>query len=134
MIKDTKGFIAISSVLILSAIFLSITISMASRAITVSDASMAFRERDIARFQAHSCEEHALNELERTLDYQGNEVILIGDGSCEILNIEGSGNTNRIVRVQSIVGSHTYRIEDTIEQVSPHMVIASSELMTQFEI
>jgi len=132
MIKNTQGFIALTSVLILSAIFLSVTISVASRAITVSDTSTAFRERDTARYVAHGCLEYARMELERTLDYQGNEGILIGEESCQIHDIEGSGNTNRVLKVQSTIGSHTYYIEDVIGNVSPDMTITSSERVTEF--
>jgi len=131
MKTKTQGFIAITSVLILSAIFLSITISIASRAITVSLTSVAFYERDQARFLAHACEEYALIELERTLDYQGEEVILIGDRQCEILNIGGSGNTNRSLRVRSEVGSHVFYIEDVIEEVSPRLVISTAQRISE---
>lgn len=132
MIKNTQGFIALTSVLILSAIFLSVTISVAYRAVTVSGTSTAFRERDTARYLAQGCLEYARMELERTLDYQGNEGILIGEETCQILGIEGFGNTDRVVKVKSTVGSHTYYIEDTIEEVSPNMIVTSSERVTEF--
>lgn len=132
MIIYSRGFIAVTSVLILSAIFLSITISIASRAITVTDTSITFRERDAARYIAHACKEYARIELQRTLDYQGDEVISVGDESCEILSIDGSGNADRILRVQSFVGSHGYYIEDNIEAVSPYMIITTTERVSQF--
>lgn len=132
MKKYTQGFIALTSVLILSAIFLSMSISVASRAISESDTAITFRERDTARYLARACLEYARMELERTLDYQGNEGILIQGQTCQILNIEGIGTTNRTVQVQSTVGSHTYRIEDVIETVSPNMVVTSSERVIQF--
>lgn len=132
MIKNTQGFIALSSVLILSAIFLSITISIASRSITVSGTSLAFSERDVVRYAAHACLEYARMELQRTLDYGGDEVILVGDASCDILEINGTGNTDRVIKVQSSVGSHSYFIEDVVDQVSPQMVITSSERVSQF--
>lgn len=130
--KNTQGFIALTSVLILSAIFLSVTITIASRAITESGTNNAFWERETSMYLATACIEYARLELQRTLDYRGNEGILISDRLCEILDIEGSGNTDRIIRVQSTVGSHTYRIEEIIESVSPSMVITSSKRVTNF--
>lgn len=132
MKKYTQGFIALTSVLILSAIFLSMSINVASRAISESDTTIALREHDTARYLARACLEYARMELERTLDYQGNEGILIQGQPCQILNIEEIGTTNPTVRVQSTVGSHIYRIEDVIETVSPNMVITSSERVIQF--
>lgn len=130
--KYTQGFIALTSVIILSAIFLSVTISVATRAIMVSGTSSAFRERDTSRYLALACAEYARLKLQRTLDYGGNEGILIGDGACEILAIQGSGNTNRVLRVQSQTGTHTYRIEEVIESVSPELIISSSARVIQF--
>ena len=132
MKKHTKGFIALASVLILSAIFLSMSIGIASRAISEATTGIAFREQDTAHYTAKVCAEYARMELERTLDYGGNEGILIGNESCDILPIEGTGNSNRILRVESQVGSHVYRIKDVISIVSPHMVITSSERVISF--
>lgn len=132
MMKHTQGFIALTSVLILSAIFLSMSISVASRAISGSGVSIAFSERDTARYLTHACSEHARMELERTLDYRGNESILIEGKECRILEIQGTGNTNRILRVESTVGAHTYHIEEYIETISPQMVITTSERVTNF--
>jgi hypothetical protein len=134
MIKQnyTRGFIAISSVLILSAIFLSISIGMALRAISGADATIGFHERETARLVAHGCLDYARMELQRTLDYVGNEGILIGSETCEIFYIEGSGNNNRILMVESIVGKHTVRIKEVIEEISPNMRILSSERVVSF--
>lgn len=130
--KYTQGFIALSSVLILSAIFLSISISIASRAISGSDTSIALHEKEHARFQAESCIGYALLELQRTLNYQGDEGILIHGGSCTIHAIGGDGNENRTVQAESTVGSHTYRIEAVVGEISPELTIASWERVESF--
>lgn len=122
-----KGFIALSSVLIMSAIFLSISISMASFAISRSDTGVALYEKDKAHMLAQGCLEYALLELERTLDYEGNEGILIGDSSCEIAVIQGSGNQDRTIQVEGTFGAHTYRIEVVVGEVSPEVLLASYE-------
>jgi len=132
MIKPNKGFIAISTVLVLSAIFLSISLGMSLRAIAGTDVGIAFHEREKARLLAHGCLDYARMELQRTLDYRGNESILIGEGACEIFDIEGSGNNNRILMVESVIGKHTVRIKDVIEQISPNMIILSSERVVSF--
>lgn len=132
MTKHSQGFIALASVLILSAIFLSMSIGIASRAISEATTDIAFREYDTAQYLAETCAEHARMELERTLDYAGNEGILLDEGSCDILPIGGAGNANRILRVESQVGSHVYRIEDDIQAVSPHMIITTSERVINF--
>lgn len=127
MIKQSQGFIALTSVLILSAIFLSLAISTTLSVITATGTNTAFRERDVARYMARGCMEYALMQLERNLNYQGNEVILIDDEECEILPITGAGNINRVLEVKSIIGAHVYHIVSEIETISPIMVVKTSE-------
>ena len=127
-----KGFVALTSVLILSALFLSVSISIALRAISGSEMSTALFERDRARYMAEACAEYAMMELTRTLNYNGDESILVGDDSCEILEIEGEGNVNRIVRTESNVGAHAYHLEVVISSVSPEMTISSYARVAHF--
>jgi hypothetical protein len=130
--KNTQGFIALTSVLILSAIFLSISISIASRAVSGTDASIALYERDAAKFLSEGCAEYALMELQRTLNYEGDEGILVGDGTCTIRPVLGSGNENRTVEVESTVGSHTYRTVVAVDEISPVMSIGLQERVESF--
>ncbi len=71
-------------------------------------------------------------ELLRTLDYAGNESILIDGNTCEIFDIQGSGNEDRILMTEGTVGNHTVRMKDVIEQISPNMIILSSERVVSF--
>lgn len=129
--RQIQGFIALTSVLILSAIFLSITISLASRAIVRLDDSVAFRERDQARYLTEACIENTLLEIQQTLAYQAGEVILVGDSSCEIIEIrEESGET--VIQAQSTVGAHTYRMQAAVSLISPDMSISSFGRVTTF--
>ncbi len=130
--KYTQGFIALASVLVLSAIFLSISISIASRAISGSDTSIGMHEREVARFIVMACVEHALVELQRTLNYDGEESILVGDTPCEIESIGGDGNTNRTIHAESQVGSVVYRVVVDVAVVSPHLSITSYERVASF--
>jgi hypothetical protein len=132
IMKHTQGFIALTSVLILSAIFLSISISIASRAISGGDASIALYERDKAKFFAEACAEYALMELQRTLNYDGDEGILVGDGSCTVRTVVGTENENRSVEVESTVGAHTYRIRVGVDEISPVMEVGKQERVESF--
>lgn len=133
MIVNSQGYIALTSVLVLSAIFMSISIGMALQSIHGADLNNALNKNEAARDFAFSCSDYARMELQRKLDYQGNEVILMTEGDCEILSIQGNGNTDRILQVQSSVGPYTYRIEDVIEVVSPVMVVTSSKRVISFK-
>lgn len=130
--KHTRGFVALTSVLVLGAILLSITISTASRSITAADLGTALYAKEKAETLAHLCAEHALIELERTLGYVGDESIVVGDESCDILTITGTGNTERTISSMSTVGGHVHRTRVIVSSVSPDLTITSWESVSSF--
>jgi hypothetical protein len=123
--KNTQGFIALTSVLIMSAIFLSITLGVASNAIAQLDISSAFITHDTALYNSEACVAHALLELQRTLGYEGDEVILIGDGSCTIELIEDSDTDERVIRTHSTVGLHNYATLVTVSYTGSDLYISA---------
>jgi hypothetical protein len=128
----SHGFIALTAVLVLSAIFLSVTITIASRAITESQSTIAYLERDQAQFRTEACIEHALVELMRTFEYDGNETISIDDGECAIGSISGSGWEGRTIEAWSTVGAHTYRVVVRTEEHDASIVVSSYERVVAF--
>ncbi len=130
--KFNSGFIALSSVLILSAVFLFITVSLATRAVTSSNVSVSLSEREVVRQAAYGCLDYARMELIRSLDYAGDEVILIGDTVCEILPVTGEGNSDRLVKVESVVGPYSFRLEERISEISPVMTITETRRVNDF--
>jgi hypothetical protein len=123
--KNTQGFIALTSVLIMSAIFLSITLGVASNAIAQLDISSAFIANDTALYNSEACIAHALLELQRTLEYEGDEVILIDDGTCTIEAIEKTQADERIIRTHSTVGLHSYTTLATVSYAGPDLYISA---------
>lgn len=130
--KYQRGFIALTTVLVLSAIFLSLCISMASRAIGGADIGVLAYEADRTQDLAEGCVEYALLELHRSLNYAGDESILIDGAPCLILPILGTGNTNRVIQAQSSVSNHMYRVEVELSTVNPQIEIASWKPVTNF--
>lgn len=131
--KKHYGFIALSTVLTLSAIFLSLGIAVASRAISGANTITAIQRQSEAKQLADSCAEHALIELTRTLNYSGNGSILIEGRPCTILPIEENSDHSRILKVIGTVSDYTYRTKVVIEHVSPEMKITSWEGVPHFE-
>ncbi len=127
-----RGFIAITSVLIISAILLSVTLSLSSRSIGETTISAGMHSSHNARVLSQACLEHTLLKLQRVLDYAGNEEIVFGQGACSVLPIEGSGNDNRIVRIHSTSSEYVYRTEVTLSQISPTVTIESREYVSTF--
>ena len=130
--KYQQGFIALTSVLILSAIFLSLSIVIATHAISGSRVNISQYASNKAQILAESCVEYALSELQRSETYSGNEAVQIGDESCDILPIGGSGNSNRTIQTESTVLDHTYRLEVVVAEIDPDVQITSWEPVINF--
>jgi hypothetical protein len=130
--KYSQGFMALTSVLALSAVFLALSINMASQAVSGSKANSASYASDKAQILAESCVEYALTELQRSVSYSGSESIQIGDDSCDILSVGGTGNSDRLIQTQSTVLGYTYRLEVLVALIDPAVVITSFEPVINF--
>lgn len=130
--REEKGFIALISILIISAVMLAVGVGLSLR--SIGETNMVLSEELSNRTLALSdaCAEHALLELKNDLNYFGNESIIINGESCDILTIDGSGNLNRTVKTQSAVSNYVKKIKVEVSQVSPAMEIASWEEVGDF--
>lgn len=127
--KNEKGFIAITSILIVSAIVLAIGIGVSLRAIGETDMSLGEELSIRALNLADACAEDAMLKLKNNLSYSGDESIVIdGSNSCDILLVEGSGNNNRIIKTESLVGGYKRKVKVEITTVSPLNVASWGEV------
>jgi hypothetical protein len=120
------GFVALISVLIMSALGILIGSALLIRAIGRDKEYIAEEEGIRAQVAATYCAEYALMALRNSTAYAGNETTTTNDGStCSVLGVGGSGNTNRTVTATSTVLGATRRITVTVPVVSPVMSISS---------
>lgn len=127
-----QGFIALISIIIIGAVILAVTIGLSLRSIGETDMALSGELSNRALALADACAEDALLKLKNDLNYSGNESIIIGGESCDILAIGGSGNFNRTINTQSAVSGYTKKIKVEVPQISPAMEIASWEEVADF--
>jgi hypothetical protein len=113
-----SGFVALTTVLVLSAVMLALGIGMVSREILGAQGSLGMEARDMARAYAEGCADLALLKLTREPGYGGSEGILMGDDSCDIGAVEGTGES-RTVRVTGHAGEHAYELSISIDALYP---------------
>lgn len=119
-IDQCRGFIALTTILIMGALMLSIGIGLTLRAISEGDMSSGAEFSARAKALAEACAETAVFRLKNNLSYSGNEtIIVIGSDTCDILSVEGIGNSNRVIKTQSAVMGYKRKIKVVIAQVSP---------------
>lgn len=130
--EDKNGYIALISVLIISAIV--VLIATSASLLSISESDMALQENQAREsfYVADFCSEYALMKLESVLSYSGNEAVTIGEDSCLIRPISGSGNFNRVVETQSVFSDQIRKTRIEISQISSVMQISSWQQVADF--
>lgn len=132
-LKTQKGYIALISLLIISAVTLSVAINSSLFGLSESKMGLQKSHSSKAFYLAILCAEDSLMKLKDDLNYSGSETIIINDqGSCEILPLEGSGNNDRVIKTSGVSHGQTRKIRIDITEVNPSMEIESWQEVTSF--
>jgi len=130
--KNNTGYVALISVLITSALTLAIVIGASMRSIGGGQAGVLLHNTQQARALVDMCVDQALFYLQEDLEYQGNDDIIVSEGSCHIGVIQGSGNTDRIILVDSNVHGSVKKVSVHVSLVTPVIHISSWREVTEF--
>lgn len=130
--KNAPGFIALISVIIISALALLIGIGVLTRALeesSIQDAEVYAARADAA---ATYCAETALMKLKSSQTYAGNETLAVNGDTCRIRAVGGSGNADRTIQATSTVAGANRNIAITIQQIDPTLQITSWQDVANF--
>lgn len=130
--QKTKGFIALVSVLVIGAVGISVAVSLILLGLGSSRTSFSQEQSNQAKGLASACAEKALSSLKQDLNYKGNETLNLGQGSCEIKSVSGSGNNNRTIQTIGRVGRILRRTQIVILEVNPQTQISSWREVADF--
>jgi hypothetical protein len=112
--------IALTTILIMGALMLSVGIGVTLRSISEGDMSSGEELSARAGALSEACAEAAVLRLKNNLSYSGNEAIMVqGSDTCDILAAEGVGNANRVIKTQSTAGGYTRKIRVALSSVTP---------------
>lgn len=127
-----QGYIALISVIIISALV--VLIASSANLLSISESDMGLQENQAweAFYLATACAEDALMKLKDNLKYGGNETLTFDNGTCTILSLEGSANKDRIIKVASTAYNQTRKIKIEINKVNPDMEIKSWQQVVDF--
>lgn len=121
-----KGFIALLSVLILSAVATAIAVSLlflgttASQTIRTREASLGAREL------ANACADEALEQIRESTSFTGTNSLTIGGGSCDYTVTAQSGE-NRTITAVGTLNTVVRKISITIDQINPTIRVTQWE-------
>ena len=120
--NNKDGFITFTMVIIISAIAL-VTASAIILTATdsVSNATQLEQSKQ-AKALSDTCTENAINKLKQNNAYAGNETINLANGSCQILSISGSGNSNRNISTIGTMGVTIKKVNVIITTLNPFVL------------
>src|SRR4030042_121543 len=94
--KNDRGFIALTSVLIIAAVIIVLGVSMFYASLTDQAISTDYQNSQEANFLADFCLKEGVNRLKADINYRGGEEIKGGDKTCYIGLVEDvDGNTKK---------------------------------------
>lgn len=120
-----SGFVALIAIILIGAIAILVGQGMLVRAISETKNQSTQDISIRAHLHALSCADTALLKLKNSQTYAGNETISIGNETCFISAIAGSGNMNRSFVATSTVQGISRAISISIQQVNPTTTISS---------
>ncbi len=134
--KKDAGFVALTSVLIIGAVAVLIVAGTFSRSIGEMDRGLSREFSKEALSLANLCAERALYSLRLDPDYSGNERFVIGNGYCDILPLEGSWESQKIIKIEGKIegeiSSYAKRIKINVSSSEPKIIIADWREIANF--
>ncbi|HLD20242.1 MAG TPA: hypothetical protein VJB93_03295 [Patescibacteria group bacterium] len=120
-----NGYTMLLAVLITTAVGAGIAGTVLLSGLGTSRSGLVTQQSMQARSLGNACAEEALQKLRESLYYSGDEILTFSAGSCQILPISGTGNTNRTVETTGSVGTVIRKVRIVIAQVHPTISLSS---------
>ncbi len=114
-----RGYVVLISVLVISVVGLAVASTLMTLGISSAQTSLSGQQSAEARGLADACAEYALNQLRMDSGYAGGETLQLGQGTCDILPIQGSGNEDRVIQTTGTVDRTVRKVEAHIAQLLP---------------
>ncbi len=123
--RSGNGYTMILAVVITTVVGAGIATTVLLSGLGISRSGLVTQQSMQARSLANACAEEALQKLRESLYYNGDETLTFSAGSCQILPISGTGNTQRTVKTTGSVGSVVRKVRIVIAQVHPTISLSS---------
>ena len=122
---DNRGVIALMAMVIVAAIGVVVITGLLMRGTGETHTALVSAHAAAARALAEACAERALNQLRLSPSYAGGESLTLPSGSCQVVNVLGSGTTNRAIQTSATVSSTVQKLVVVVSSTQPRLEIAS---------
>lgn len=126
-----KGYIALISVMLMSALGLAIMLSVISSGVDASKTDFSLQQSGAARSIASSCAEEALQRIVETATTSSSGSLIVASGTCSYLITSVNGE-NITIQSTGLLGTVTSKIKVVIATTSPAVSLSSWEEVVDF--
>ena len=129
--NNQDGYIVIYSVVIISAIVLTIIFSVSWISLSSIKSSHVLINSKQSKAMANACAETALQNIRNDINYSGSDNLTINGNSCsyEVFN---QGGKDRIIQAESSVSDNISKIKILIDKINPQINILSWQEISNF--
>lgn len=126
-----NGYIALISILIISAVLLLVAVS--SGLLSISEASIGLEKSQGSRaiYLATACAEEALQKIKESSSFSGSGNLTTEDGDCGY-TVEDLGEQSRLITASGTVQNAVGKIKVAVDQVLPDIHIVSWQEVADF--
>ena len=122
-----QGYMALMTVIIISALLAGLTTSLAARSILGQTNQLANELKTQSRQLAAGCASEAMLSYAFDHNYQGNQTIMIDDQSCRIESISTIDQARIQIISSAQVGDHLTTLQ-TLIRTSDLLLVSQSEI------
>ena len=126
-----KGYIALISVILISAIGVAIMLSVIASGITAAKTDFSIQQGGGVRSITSSCAEEALQKIAETGTTSSNSSLAIASGTCTYL-ITSTNGQNITISATGNIGTITSKIKVIIATTTPAITLSSWEEVADF--
>lgn len=127
-----KGYIALVSVMLMSALGLGIMLSVIAQGVNASRTDFSLQQSGGARSLASSCAEEALEKILETSTTSSSGNLTIGSGTCTYLIVATSSGQTITVSATGVLGTVTSKIKVVLATTTPGITLSSWEEVADF--
>lgn len=129
--KLNKGFILLTTVLIIGAIGVSVAVSLVLLGLSSSRTSFSFEQSNQAQALATACMEEALQQIRDSTPFEGSDDISLGQGECSY-TVVNEGGQERTITAFGEVGTIVRKVKVTLDTINPAINITSWQEVADF--
>lgn len=119
-----RGYITLFSILIVSALGLTITLSLSKLSISSTRLGVVLWQSNQAKALANACAEKALQQIKALPSFSGTGNLSLGEGECTY-TVTDLGGENREITAIGTVNDVQRKVKVVVSQITPEIIIQS---------